>query len=78
LMPSGTIASAYVSDPERIAKLTSLAQYVSATFDGSADSLLAIKDKGGSIADLAAATGYLQKDIAALYKNIGIPAFAKG
>ena len=59
-------------------ELTTLRDFISATFDGSRESLEKIKAMGGTQANIATASGYYLEDIQKLYASVGIPAFATG
>lgn len=74
----GTQTKHYIDDPERVADLTKLRDFINATFDGSKESLEQIKSMGGSQAKIAMASGYYLEDIQKLYEGVGIPAFAGG
>jgi hypothetical protein len=79
---SAGVISTWVSDADRVARLSSIEKYISATFDGSAESIKAIADTakqyGVSQKDIAAASGYIQSDIEKLFLGVGVPAFSKG
>jgi len=72
------IRKAFITDPAEVSKLSALNAFINATYDGSAESLLKIKEAGGTQAQIARATGYLQTDIERLFAGAGIPAFAVG
>ena len=74
----GTRVKHDIDDPARIAELTTLRDFISATFDGSRESLEKIKAMGGTQANIATASGYYLEDIQKLYASVGIPAFATG
>ena len=74
----GTRVKHDIDDPARIAELTTLRDFINATFDGSKESLEKIKAAGGTQANIATASGYYLEDIRKLYEGVGIPAFASG
>ena len=76
------ISRSYVTDPDKVKRLTGIRDYINQHFDGSPESLANIANTavqyGVNQAEIADAMGYLKKDIEAVFANAGIPKFAAG
>ncbi len=81
-MGSWGIVSTGITDPYEVARLDGIAAYINEVGVGSAADIQKIADAaamyGVSQQDIANATGYLLKDVQAVFSGAGIPAFAQG